>query len=298
MSYFKVRNPLNEKQALVQGSSDIVASDILGQGFASTLKIDDSAPASVSVLWTSDKIDGAFQGLVSPAVAGNLATLDASGQVLDSGLKVNDAAAAGAGVLWTSDKIDGAFQGLVSPAVAGNLATLDASGQVVDSGLKVDDTAAPSAGVIYSSDKVSSLINSPNVFVRGAFAAVPVGPSTTLSCVTPFFNIGGGWSVNVFTAPIAGVYMVGATLHSDGSGSGVSNDSSWGARALASTGQFVYDYTFYRFAEAGPYNHSVSINGVLNLAVGDTVTFFGEQSTGLAITLRNPPGCSFYVCKV
>ena len=94
MSYFKVRNPLNEKQALVSGSSDIVASDILGQGFPSVVEIDDAAPASSSVLWTSAKIEGAFQALVNPAVAGDLATLDASGQVVDSGLKVDDAAPA------------------------------------------------------------------------------------------------------------------------------------------------------------------------------------------------------------
>jgi hypothetical protein len=302
MSYFKVRNPLNEKQALVSGSSDIVASDILGQGFPSVVEIDDAAPASSSVLWTSDKIDGAFQALASPAVAGDLATLDASGQVVDSGLKVDDAAPASSSVVWTSDKIDGAFQALVNPAVAGDLATLDASGQVVDSGLKVDDAAVPSTGVVYSSDKVVSLISgSSKAFVRGNFDFTTLISSptflTVLSCTTPDTNQGGAWSSNVFTAPTSAVYAVGAILQSDSS-NGALGDTFWELRMIASTGQSVINADIIKTPLPGAWNFTTTASGAFYLNAGDTIKFIGIQNTGFVHGTKTGDYCSFYVAQL
>jgi hypothetical protein len=156
MSYFKVRNPLNEKQTLVSGSGDVLASDILGQSFVSDYSIDDSASASAQNLWSSAKILSSTIAPVSPAVAGDLAKLTLSGSLQDAGVAVDDAAAPSTSVLWTSSKVDSKYQDLVSPAVAGDLATLDALGQTIDSGLKVDDAAAPSTSVLYSSSKNSA----------------------------------------------------------------------------------------------------------------------------------------------
>jgi len=157
MSYFKVRNPLNEKQALVNGLSDIVASDLLGQGFVSEYSVDDDAAASDSVLWTSDKLASEFQTLVDPAVAGDLASLTASGQTQDSGVKVDDAAAASSSVLWTSQKINSLTNTICSAGwidttiVPGdnsiNLLTCTVPNQNIGGGWALNAFTAPEDGI-------------------------------------------------------------------------------------------------------------------------------------------------------
>ena len=183
----KIDTELNSKQDLVSSAvaGDLAALDATGQTTDSGVKIDDTSAASATVLWTSNKIDtelNSKQDLVSAAVAGDLAALDATGQTTDSGVKIDDASAASATILWTSDKIDtelSSKQDLVSTAVAGDLAALDATGQTTDSGVKIDDASAASATVLWTSTKLASVRH----FSRTRWAAI-VGTDTTIAAGT------------------------------------------------------------------------------------------------------------------
>ena len=155
--------------------------------------IDDAAPASATVIWTSKKMDQMVTGskwaviddtktstaspwssdktassinaafatsmqLVPSAKAGNLSVFDAKGSAADSGLAVNDAGGPDASTLWSSAKMMTALQGgymkKVAPTTANALASLDPSGQGVESGYTVDDASAMDPKVLWSSKKM------------------------------------------------------------------------------------------------------------------------------------------------
>jgi hypothetical protein len=150
--------------AIPSAAGNLAKIDITGQYQDSSLKVDDSAAPSTSVLYTSSKSDSLLAtkaDLTIPAAAGNLAKINISGQYQDSSLKVDDSAAPSTSVLYTSSKSDSLLAtkaDLTVPAAAGNLAGIDISGQYQDSALKVDDSAAPSTSVLYTSSKSDSLL--------------------------------------------------------------------------------------------------------------------------------------------
>ena len=146
-------------------AGNLASIDALGQFSDSSFKVDDEAAPSVSVLYSSNKSSSLLSGkadLSVPAVAGNLASIDALGQFSDSSFKVDDAAAPSATIVYSSNKSSSLMSGkadLSVPTVAGNLASIDALGQFNDSSFKVDDAVAPSVSVLYSSTKSSSLLS-------------------------------------------------------------------------------------------------------------------------------------------
>jgi hypothetical protein len=345
MSYFKVQTPYSEKQFLVSGASDVLASDSQGQSYASAITINDSAPASetnlwssqkivdstvstvnpavegnlplltnageledsgvkvddaaaasTAVLWTSSKIDSDYQVLASPATAGDLASLTATGQTQDSGVKVDDAAAASTAVLWTSSKIDSDYQVLASPATAGDLASLTATGQTQDSGLKVDDAAAASTSILYSSAKLLNII-ADKVFVRGNFNVVTV-PNVTQQTLagTPTQNIGGGWSVNVFTAPKDGYFVCGFIIQNNGA-AGVNALSYWEGTGWQSTGINFSNVTFYPNPIAAA-NVTVTGSGAFAMLAGQQIYFTINNRTGFAQTLGPGDYNTFYIAQL
>jgi hypothetical protein len=135
------------------------------------MTIDDSKPASASVVWSSakmkDVISQASNGFMlkaSPAVEGNLCTFDSSGQVVDTGKKVNDGGSSTSDI-WTASKI----LSVVSPAVQMKLvptaqvktvAIFDSAGQVQSSGSVIDDSSGPSGNVIWTSQKTQAAASS------------------------------------------------------------------------------------------------------------------------------------------
>jgi len=151
----------NQKLVPAAAANNVATFDAAGQTQDSGLKMDDSAAASQSVLWSSAKILAATgsQQLVPTAAAGNLASFDAAGRVIDAGLALNDAAVAGASVLWSSAAIDAKMakkQNLVPLAAKGNFAAFDAAGQVVDGGVALNDAAPAGPNVVWSSQKLAA----------------------------------------------------------------------------------------------------------------------------------------------
>jgi hypothetical protein len=144
--------------------NNVAKIDAVGQYQDSGYIIDDTLPASNNVLWSSNKA-GSIAGkanLSVPAVAGNLARIDATGQYVDATVICDDAAVPSINVLYSSAKTGTLLSekaDLSVPAAAGNLASIDALGQFSDSSYKVDDAVAPSVSVLYSSDKASSLLS-------------------------------------------------------------------------------------------------------------------------------------------
>lgn len=293
MSYFKVRNPLNQKQKVVKGPSDVLASDFFGQSYVSEYIIDDTAAASAVTLWSSEKILESTIAPVSPAVAGDLAALTVTGTLQDAGVAVNDSAVPSSTVLYSSSKNDSVFQKLVSPSVAGDLASLDAAGQTVDSGLLVDDSAVAASNVLYSSLKINTLL-ADKIFVRGSFNVVPVPNLAFVQLSsTPTENVGGGWAGNLFTAPRTGFYVVGFVIQSDGT-AGVAAGSYWEGICYSSTGQQFVNVTFYQTA-LGAQNCAVAASGAFQLSAGDTVNFQIHNVTGSAQTLAVGEYSTFYI---
>ena len=159
----KTMASLDGKQNLVASAkaNDIAFFDSKGQVVDKGVIFDDAAPASASVVWSSQMTSGALaknQKLVPTATANRLAAFDSTGQTQDSGVRVDDAAAASQSVLWSSAKILAATgsQQLVPTATAGNFATFDAAGSIVDAGVAVSDTAAASPSVLWSSSAIDA----------------------------------------------------------------------------------------------------------------------------------------------
>jgi hypothetical protein len=167
---------LGSKQNLVPGSSagNLSFFDANGQVIDKGIVIDDTAPASTSVLWSSQNMTKALaksQMLVSGAKVNRVATFDSNGQVLDSGFLVDDGSAPSSSVLWSSTKTKSALnnkQNLVSGVVNGNLASFDANGQVLDSLYAVKDDVSASSSVLWSSAKTESTLGKKQNLVPSA----------------------------------------------------------------------------------------------------------------------------------
>ena len=295
MSYFKVRNPYDQKQFLVTGASDVLASNSQGQSYESAFTIQDSSPASSTNLWSSAKILASTLSPVSPATAGDLASLTAGGQVQDASVKVDDLAPPSTSVLFTSSKNATLFQSFISPFVTGHLASIDGAGQTKDSGIVVDDALPAATDVLYSSAKLLSLLS--RVFVRGNFDAVTV-PNVTLVTLagTPTQNIGGGWSGSTFTSPRDAYYVVGFSMQSD-STAGAAVNSYWEGICRSSASERFSNVTNYGSA-IPVLTASVAASGAFFLLSGQTIHFRLNNHTGFAQSLISNDYNTFYIVQV
>ena len=139
-----------------------------GIGFVdSGIKIDDNAPASSNILWTSQKMQKssiddtvispssvwsseqtalAVQNmsstkmeLVPSAPLASVATFSPGGQVKSSGFVIDDTAVS-ASALWSSLKTDATYQKIISGAIANTIPTLNSSGQIQSSPYSFSDS--------------------------------------------------------------------------------------------------------------------------------------------------------------
>jgi hypothetical protein len=213
MAFYKSFDPLQQKQNLCRGSSDIISSDERGQVKVTKFKISDSQMTDLTnVIRTAAGIDTAIANkmdLVNPAVAGNLVKLDSDGQCIDSGFKVDDASAPSASVLYTSQKVNTGMStkaDKVLPGVVGDLASIDALGQYQDSGFLINDAASPSINVLYTSAR-------PKIFMKVSLNsdALPQAsgiPLTGVAGVDPFSM----WNGTKAVVARDGYYSITATV--------------------------------------------------------------------------------------
>jgi hypothetical protein len=160
----QISNEMGKKQMLVGTAvaNHLATFDASGQVVDSGSLVDDGAPPSTSVVWSSAKTTAAISGkqnVVTSAVAENLASFDSSGQVKDSFFSIKDSSTASPSVLWSSSAIETKLapkQNLVPSAVSGNLASFDSLGQVADSGAIFSDSLPAANNVIWSSQKIAS----------------------------------------------------------------------------------------------------------------------------------------------
>lgn len=136
-------NPLQVKQNLCQGASDIISSDSRGQVKESGYSLSDTATTGLnkvvrSAAFFQTGIDGKMN-LVPTAVSPDVAIFDGQGQVVDSGFKLDDSAPPAANVLYSSLKLTkkvylrGTFSASVIPHATGGfilpgVSTIDPEG--------------------------------------------------------------------------------------------------------------------------------------------------------------------------
>ena len=183
------------KQVAVNGN--VAVWNAAGQTIDSSLRVDDSAPPSSNVLYTSSLVNTKLSR-PSRYEQNNLPIFDSDGQLTDSGTSLqtltttiqalNAQAQAQANVVpamadslvlraadgklkETAMRVDDAaarstdvlwtsakVQALAPPTTPLTMALLDATGQVTSTNLKVDDAAAANTNVLWSSSKVSAAI--------------------------------------------------------------------------------------------------------------------------------------------
>jgi len=140
-----------------------------GQYEDSGYVVDDAAPASTSVLYTSEKaatVVGNKADKIVPAANNNLAKIDLQGQYQDSGVKIDDAAPPSSSVLYTSNRAK------VYLSVA-----LSATSLPLVSGIPVPGIVNLDPFSIWSTDK--AIIPRDGVYV--ITATLRVGPSAAAS---------------------------------------------------------------------------------------------------------------------
>jgi hypothetical protein len=148
-------NPLQVKQNLCQGASDIISSDNRGQVFESGYSLSDTATTGLDkVVRSAAFIEAGLDGkmdLVPSAVPPNVAIFDAQGQVIDSGYKLDDTAPPAANVLYSSLKLTtkvylrGSFSASVAP---------DGSAGFVLPGVSIIDPEATWSGTTFTAPRV------------------------------------------------------------------------------------------------------------------------------------------------
>ena len=185
---------------------------------------------------------------------------------------------------------------MVVPVVAGDLASLDAVGQATDSGFKVDDAAVASASILYSSAKLLAVV-ADKIFVRGNFDVVVVPDVTQVTLAgTPTQNVGGGWAVNVFTAPRDGYYVTGFIIQNNGA-AGVNGLTFWEGTGWMSSGEHYSNVTFYPNPIAAA-NVTVAGSGAFSMLAGQQVYFTINNRTGFAQTLAAGDYNTFYIAQL
>jgi hypothetical protein len=285
MSFYKSFDPLQQKQNLCRGQSDIVSSDDRGQVKESGYVISDTQMTDLThVIRTAAGLDAALAGkmnLVSPSTAGDIPQLDATGQAVDLGLRVDDTAAPASNILYSSQKLDSQYMQLVPAALSADVATYGAGGQVVDSGYKLDDTAAPAANILYSSLKLLT-----KVYLRASFDATVVAINATVNLpATVSIDPEATWSGLFFTAPRDGRYIVTAEMRVvDGQ---INGDRWYQLSIISPLGQRLNRIVFGAANAGTGDNDSLWVNDtdVVQLTAGQQVSFQFTNATGFVKTV-------------
>lgn len=234
------------KQVAVQGN--VAVWNAAGQTIDSSLRVDDNAPPSSNVLYTSSLVNTKLSRPVFYQ-QDNLPIFDSDGQLTDSGTSLqtltttiqalNEQAQAQANVVpavgdslvlraadgklkETAIRVDDTaarstavlwtsakVQALAPPTTPLTMALLDATGQVTSTNLKVDDTATAGTNILWSSSKVASAIAA-NVPPSKPFYYGTVGVAPADNGKLALVAVGGGQvsGGNTFTFAKAGTYEV------------------------------------------------------------------------------------------
>jgi hypothetical protein len=137
-----------------------------------------------------------------------------------------------------------------------------------------------------SATTLSASGNDALVYQNASGQSIPNAATTTVTNWTKLFdrvNANFNAATGVFTAPVTGYYRVSATCQFVATTGAVSNQLGW----VVTANGVVVAQSPYLIEAAGSTPRAVSVNTIVSLAAGQTLTLGIYQNTGAALALSN-----------